>query len=336
MSTEFNSDLLDSVLGDDFLPSASEEDKIPLLELRDGEIDPRYLRSSYSTGMLLHKCPRKFQLKCLSTEKSEDISTNITFAFGHAVGYGIAELVSGTVWNQVMLGMFLQWDVDYLAENDKQKKSFALAVHAIQMFRDRMESGYLEEYDIARWKDKPAVELSFRVEIPGRYGTHTYRGYLDAVLRHRATGELVVLENKTSSGTWVNHYQYKNSAQALGYSVVLDALEGELSAYEVLYNIYMTKLMRYEDFPFQKTYHMRSLWVRDLLWDVQTVETLVEQEGNYGIWPMRGESCTDFGRACEYMDICQFDTRNLMKPLRESHVAEDTEYDIEVKVEDLI
>jgi hypothetical protein len=339
-----NLEMLDSVL-DSSLGGGTEdnpEELIPLVQLPDGAIDPRYTRTSYSSSLLLHKCPRKYQLKCLMTEKKQGDETSLTFAFGSVVGYGIAELAIGTPVDEVIWNMFLQWDVDYDAENDKQRKSFPRAIFAIKMFQSLLKNGYLGEYEVATYNGKPAAELSFRVNIPGRYGVHTFRGYLDLVLRHEMSGMLAVAENKTNSGTWVNHYQYKNSAQALGYSVILDFIEGDKSAYEVLYNIYMTKLERYENFPFAKNFHMRALWIRDLLWDVDTVERLVDQEGNYGIWPMRGESCVDFGIPCEYMDVCHLETTHLMKPLRENHMTEvDREgnpvvYDFDIAVADLL
>lgn len=305
---------------------------IPIVQLAEGEIDPRYKRLSYSALQLFHACPRKFQLNKLRAEAKTNDVQSLTFAFGHAVGYGIAELVRRRDLKDILWEMFLAWDVDYLAENDKQKKSFPHAVQALEIFKAAMDEGYLEGYEVATYKGKPAIELSFRVDFPEGF---TYRGYMDVAMRHES-GEIVVLENKTSSSTWVNHYMYKNSAQAVGYSVVLDEIEPNFAAYEVLYNVYLTKLERYEKFPFPKTYTMRALWLRDILWDIYQIKELVHAEGNYGIWPMRGESCYSFGQVCEFMDVCQTATKYLMKPLREDALVEDVDYQIEVDAKDLL
>lgn len=342
---ETNLSLLDDFLGgsvEDTPKSKLAPELLEYVELKDGEIDPRYLRTSYSSASLLHGCERKFQLKCLSADSTPDDSTSVTFAFGSCVGIGIAALVSGKSLQEAIFEMFLEWDVDYLASNLKQKKSFPEAVFAIQKLAAMMEDGYLEEYEVAEIEGKPAVELGFCIEIQGNKAVHYYRGYMDIALYNKITGEYTVLENKTSSGTWVNHVQYKNSAQALGYGVVLDSIAGEASSYEVMYNIYMTKLNRYEQFTFPKNYNIRALWLRDLIWDAQLVELLVTHEGNYGIWPMRGERCTDFGRTCEYMDICHLDTANLMKPLQKKHYLdlnrseELAVYDINTSMEELL
>ncbi|MNM82808.1 hypothetical protein D3C81_948500 [compost metagenome] len=163
------------------------------------------------------------------------------------------------------------------------------------------------------------------------------------VLRHKITGELLVLELKTSSANYVKASNYKNSAQAIGYSVVLDRIEPEATSYGVLYLVYLTKLERFETFEFPKTYHQRALWLRDRMVDESNVLTLVKEEGNYGIWPMYGESCNSFGRDCEYMDICHLQTSNVMVPLNERHfldidrdTKEEAIYQFDIQLEELL
>ena len=63
----------------------------------EGSIDPRIRQLSYSSLLTLHSCPRKFQLSRLrSTHKAEESEkSTVTFAFGHVVGAGLAELLEG-------------------------------------------------------------------------------------------------------------------------------------------------------------------------------------------------------------------------------------------------
>lgn len=332
--------LLDSSLGNAG-ENSSDADLIPVVEIEDGQIDPRYTRLSYSGIQSLHACPRFFQLQKLNAEATEDVRTNVTFAFGKAVGVGLQEYLITKDWNHTLLQMFLEWDTDYLAENDKQKKSFQRAVLALQIFKGLVDDGVFDAYEVAKYNGKPASELSFRITFPGHFAEYTLRGYLDLVLRNVYTDEHAVMENKTSSGTWVNHVQYKNSAQGVGYSTVLDKIS-QSTSYAVMYYVYMTKLERFEDFEFPKTMQQRALWLRDVMWDIQKIEGLVATEGNYGIWPMHGESCYRFGRPCEYLDICHMDTRNLMRPLRQNQLQElDSEgnpkvYDFELTLEELL
>lgn len=310
----------------------SPEMLIPVVELEAGQVDPRYLRTSYSSSLDLHACPRFYQLSRLKAPRQEDASSNITFSYGHAVGEGIQEFLIHRNLDKAIWTMFLHWDVELFDENEKQKKSFFRAVAALMQFASLCNEGLLSDYEVVEFNGKPAAELSFRIHFPHT----TYRGYIDLVLRHILTGELLILELKTSSANYINHYQYKNSAQAIGYSVILDKIAPGTTAYSVLYLVQLTKLERFEVFEFPKTYHQRALWVKDRLWDEQIILGLAEYYGNYGIWPMHGESCTRFGRTCDFMDMCHLQTENVMAPLRENQLTESTTYDFEFTVQELL
>ena len=163
------------------------------------------------------------------------------------------------------------------------------------------EHGYLDGYNLVRYQDKPATELSFVIHLPDGF---KYRGFVDAVLQHEISGAVMVLEVKTTNATAVNPAQYKNSAQAIGYSIVLDALFPDLRAYEVLYLVYQTKSESYQQLPFEKSYHSRALWIRELLLDIELIK-MYEQAS---IYPMHGESCYSFFRECEYLNLCTLST----------------------------
>lgn len=332
-----------SSLGDDFLDSSfegeAEVEKIPLVLLEEGAPDPRFLRLSYSGNLLQHSCPRKFQLKCLGAERIEHESSNTTFAYGHVVGEGIQNLLLKMDWNQVLIKVFLGWHADLFAENEKQKKSLFSAIYCLMQFRSLMNGGFLDEYEVAMFNGVPAAELSFRIHFPFT----TFRGHVDLVLRHKITGELLVLELKTSSANYVQGSAYKNSSQAIGYSVILDRIEPDATSYGVLYLVYLTKLARFETFEFPKTYHQRALWIRDRIVDEAEVVRLIKEEGNYGIWPMQGESCNSFGRECEYMDICHLSTEHQVSPLNERHLidlnrdtGEEQKYQFEIQLSELL
>jgi len=315
---------------------------IPVVQLEPGQIDPRFGRLSYSGLTTLHACPRKFQLDKLQAEKAaQDISTSVTFAYGHAIGEGIQQyLINRSVvdeqvaFDTALWKMFLAWDCDLLAENDKQKKSFFRAVATMLQFRHLIREGLLgNEWVVAEFNGKPAAELSFRIDLgDGFY----YRGYVDLVLRNTVTGELLILEIKTSSANYVNHYGYKNSAQAIGYSVVLDTIAPGTSSYSVQYLVYMTKLERFEPFDFPKTFRQRVQWLQDLMWDKKQIADMVAFYGNDGVWQVRGESCTDFGKVCEYMDMCGMDTSRMTAPLLETQLHEDKEYQFEFTIQELL
>lgn len=332
-------DLLDTVLMD--MPAIDTSDEAPelieIVELAPDQIDPRLKLLSHSSRTTLHKCPRKYQLYRLSSEQialeeTKGIEQGVTFAYGSAVGVGIQSVMEGKSEVQVTIDTFLEWDVDLLDETPRQKKSFWLALFAVQKFMGLREKGFLDEYELVYYNDKPAVELSFNISLPNGF---YYRGFLDAVLQHKQSKEVLVLENKTSSGT-ANSAMFKNSGQALGYSVILDILFPNLSSYSVLYLVYETRSMEYKELPYEKSLLQRALWLQELLIDTQLIETYEA----YNTYPMHGESCFDFFRECEYLSLCTLSTDALTKPLTTAilgRVEEDkTKYDFSVDFYDLV
>ena len=299
------------------------------------EIDIRLNQLSYSSLLTLHACPRKFQLDRLQAprEEGDDLSSSVTFAFGHAVGQGIQSAMESKTESQVLMDMFLIWEANLLAENEKQKKSFWSAVIAVQKFMAMRTQGYLEDWELVYIDGKPACELSFLIHMPDGF---KLRGFVDAVLRNKLTNEIMVLELKTTSSYAVNSATYKNSAQAIGYSVVLDHLFPELSSYEVLYLIYKTKDKEYEQLQFTKSYFQRALWIRELLLDIEVIKMYEEA----GIYPMRGESCYNYFRECEYIYTCMLSTDKLTDSITEEQAQKilqghDT-YQIHITLNDLI
>jgi hypothetical protein len=299
-------------------------------------IDLRVKQLSYSSNLTLHSCPRKYQLYKLGTrpDQEEDYDSSITFAFGHLVGLGIQEVFEGKPLKQIIWNCFLMWEPHLLAFNTKQVKSFWLAIAAVQKFAFlHRENGYLKDYELVIHEGKPAVELGFTVDLGDRF---LFRGFVDAVLSHRVTGEVMVLEVKTTSAK-LNAATYKNSSQAIGYSVVLDHLFPSLSAYKVLYLVYKTKEMEYEQLPFHKSYLQRALWIQELLLEKQKLQLY---EG-IGVYPMHGESCYSFYRECEYMNLCTLATETLAEPLTfggAKKILKDNKrkYQVKVTIQELI
>ncbi len=299
-------------------------------------MDIRLQKLSYSTILTLHSCPRKFQLYRLNARanEDEDSSSSVTFAFGHVVGLGIQEYITHQDLDTTYLNCFLMWEPDLLADNPKQSKSFWQAMAAVEHFASMCSNGYLKGWKLCTYQGKPATELSFRITFPDGF---YYVGYVDAVLQNTYTGEVMVLECKTTSATSVNAATYKNSAQAIGYSIVLDALFPSLSSYTVQYLIYKTKSRDYEVMMFDKSYLDRALWIRSLLLQIDIIKMYEAAE----IYPQHGESCNSFYRECEYFGICTLPTAKITEPLSDEEIQSikeklDTDFQVNVSITDLI
>jgi hypothetical protein len=326
-----------SILTLDTPAPTEEEHTLQYVELPAGDIDPRLKLLSHSSRTTLHTCPRKYQLYRLSSETismadSKEIEQGVTFAYGSAVGVGVASVLEGKTEDQVILDTFLEWDVDLLDENTRQRKSFWLAMFAVQKFLAMRENNFLEDYELVTYNGKPATELAFQVLLPDGY---RYRGFVDAVLQHKVSKEIMVLECKTTSST-AQPATYKNSGQGVGYSVVLDVMFPELSSYTVLYLVYESKSYEYKQLPFEKSLLQRALWLQELLIDTQII-SLYE---SYETYPLHGESCYSFFRDCEYLSLCTLGTENLTKPLTQNMLdkiaTEQDSYEFTVTFDELV
>lgn len=297
----------------------------------EGSIDYRIRQLSYSSLLTLHTCPRKFELYKKRTEHraAESETSTITFSFGHVVGEAIQlALTPGISYSEIVMKMFTTWHADLFSYDEKGAKSFWDAMIALKRFLSLRESGFLQEYELVFHEGKPACELSFCINFPDGF---RYRGYVDAVLRHTVSGEVLVLECKTTGSKALSPTTYKNSAQAIGYSIVLDVLFEHLSSYQVLYLIYQTHSREYTTIPFVKTYLQRALWIQELLLDIETIK-LYEAAS---VYPMRGESCYNFFRDCEYLQSCTMSNTYITKPCTPE--VEDKEvYQINLTLADLL
>jgi len=292
------------------------------------EIDPRLLLLSHSSRTTLHRCPRKYQLQKIAGTPFHK-EENVTLAFGTVVGLGIQCILENKSIQATVLEMLLAWRLpDLYAEEERTKKSFFLAIFAVQQFA-AIRTSALAEYDLAYFNGRPAVELSFRIALPGGF---KYRGFVDVVLKHKVTGKLLVLEVKTTGARSVTEATYKNSGQALGYSLILDAIAPHESEYEVWYLVYMSSTQQYEILPFRKHYSDRAFWIQELLMDVERIQ-YYEASGRY---PSYGESCYDFFRVCAFYSNCQMSTPMLEITYDEDTMADKNEYLLELSLLDLV
>src|SRR6267142_5031432 len=299
---------------------------------------PNLKNLSHSSRDLLHLCPRKYRIYKLSkrVEREEGIDTN----FGSCVGVGVQSLLLGESREQAIWRMFLIWSGDLLstsadAEANKKKKHFWHTVGAIDSFAPILSKLKADGWELASFKGKPAVELSFRIQFGEEF---LDRGFVDAVLVNRNTLELMVLELKTTASTTVLDAAYGNSQQGVGYGVVLDAIakqyESLKSSYKVLYLVYKTKLTTWEAFPFQKTYLQRAQWLQQVFLDMEMIK--LYDAAKY--WPMHGENCVQFFRACEYYGMCNMSEKNLLGDEKDIPINTDaeTEFVFDLHVRDLL
>src|SRR5712664_2495357 len=141
-------------------------------------LHPVLKRLSHSSVLLLHTCPRKYQLRKLfqqPEEESDDLS------YGDVVGYGIQQLLIGRPLEEIWIEIFLRWGgdvIEYDDKTEKKKKTLWHAYHSLNIFEGRYKNVLLAQYEVEIFNGKPAIELGFRINIGQGF---EYRGYIDVV-----------------------------------------------------------------------------------------------------------------------------------------------------------
>lgn len=304
---------------------------------------------------------------------------NLDFAYGHAVGAGIQTYAATGNLTAAIFAAMLAWKAPHDAEKlDKRDnptgKSLAMATLAIEKFAWWWQENMAEwevvvlpcpdchgsgegkamtyghgpddyEYDIECPKcagtgtGKKAVELAFAVDFQnGRY----HFGHIDTLLRSRISGKLAVWEGKTTGFESVDEASYANSSQALGYSVIVDAIAKEIAAdgteYEVLYIVYSSKSREFQLLPFGKTRSQRAEWLQDTLLDHASLDTYKR----INFYPKRGENCINrYGYRCNWFGNCTMRNESLFPGVELKQLPADELHSIEAldfvfKLEDLV
>lgn len=286
-------------------------------------------------------------------EQEDSGIVNLDFAYGHAVGAGIQTYAAtGSVTAGIFAAM-LAWKAPWDAEKRTKVavdapegtlgrpvgKSLTLATLAVEKFAYWWEEN-MSDWEVVKLPSgKKAVELAFAVDFQnGRY----HFGHIDVLLRNRDSGRLAVWEGKTTGFENVAEAMYANSNQALGYSVVVDAIAKELNVdgteYEVLYIVYSSKSREFQLLPFGKTRSQRAEWLQDTLLDHASLDTYKR----INFYPKRGESCISrYGFTCNWFGNCTMRTESLfpgveLKTLEAAQVAGVESLDFVFKLSDLV
>lgn len=289
------------------------------------------LRLSFSSLEQLNSCERKFQLeKLLSNPKRED---SVHLWFGRAFGAGVAEYLSTGSKDRAL---FVAW-MEYDSSLEKDRKSKYSCIYYLLQSFSHLET-LLQTFEVPEFHGKPAVELSFRLNINAE---KYFVGHIDVVLRHKVTGIYYVLEVKTTSSRLLDlDPEYRHSVQTVGYSTALDAIVGKkLSSYGVVYFVCqmpqwnaVENIAKFHTMPYIKTLTDRLEWFVQLGMDVQRIEQMEQ----LNIFPRRSKSCTAYGRVCPHFGTCHLKNYDIPAPFEPDEIQYQYTFDLEEIIADHI
>lgn len=296
------------------------------------------IRLSHSTRQLIHGCERKFQkLRLLHnpTERENTPATVFGKSFGAAAQKYFILRTAGIHAQQALDESLVELFLTYTPVEEDDRRFMERALGIFNNAQKFLESK-LREYRIAIFNNKPASELSFRLDIDD---TFYLVGYIDLVLQNISTGRYGVTDVKTTS-VWRNDLDpyYKNSDQVLGYTIALDAISGASLA-EFDTNYWAVQLANSEkdfyvanihDLPYKKTLKDRMEWFVGLKMDIEHLNICMTND----VWPRRGDHCMAYNKPCEFFNECQFTAGDRLRPVEK--FTDDIVYDFQFNLDDII
>jgi hypothetical protein len=296
------------------------------------------IRLSHSALDTFLTCERLFQLDRL-LEGSPDKQDYPATVFGKAFGEGVSTYL---LTQDSELSLYKAYLAYYpVLEDDKRTEEILLNLLMVSF--PKLDD-LLQDWEVAFFQNTPAVELSFRLNNLGsdQSGHNIYFvGYVDVVLKNRWTGRYAILENKTTGlGLHDVDPLYKNSGQALGYSIVLDKIVGEnISEYDVIYLIGQLQSKTSGGFApvihtkvYPKTLQNRLNWFISLAMDVSRLEQMLE----LSVFPLRGASCLQYMRPCKHFGTCSMQVLDQYKVIPEDVIPYQFVYDLQDLIQDHI
>lgn len=298
---------------------------------RRNEIHP--YRLSESTLNILNTCERKFELNRLLISQSTlvDEAPNATLVRGNAFGAAVQDYMLTGDMDHACYVLWMNYDPEVY---DEQKKIYLWrAINNLRCCKDALDK-LRARYKVATFEGKPAAEMSFRLNIDDKWH---YVGYIDLVLYDTVANIYVVMEIKTTAYKILDLTAlYKNSGQALGYSIVIDRIVGEKQAkYGVLYFVCRDQqgtnfVPDVYTFPFTKTLLDRLRWFYTVGLDVQRLNTMLDN----AMFPMRGGACIHFNRVCQHFGHCNLTSADISRKVPEDEIEYQFVYDIKDVIAD--
>lgn len=258
----------------------------------------RAFRLSDSSLSTLHTCERLYQLtRLLSPESKQDYPATV---FGKAWGAGIASYMLDGDFDTALFKLWMGYEPK-LEDEVRTEAVCANMLKAATPVLDLLR----QDWEVCIFQDKPAIELSFRLNIDSNY---YFVGYMDLAMRNLWTGKYGVFDAKTTAMRLLDLSPiYQNSPQLIGYSIVLDSIVGEeLADWEICYlsgqigsgNGFQPLIKPY---TFTKILQDRLHWFISLGMDVNHLKEMA----SLNIYPRRGHSCLQYNKPCRFFGTCQ-------------------------------
>ena len=273
------------------------------------------IRLSHSSMGQFKSCPRKWEFSKMYACPVR--TSSLATMSGSVVHIGFQDYMTNGDLEQAIWKMMMAYDW-VNAPAPLHTSSIETCVGVLQKLVEHYDSACYELVWIQSpsGEDIPAVEVPFQinfnigVNLPSKDGKETkfvpftYIGYIDAIVKNKNTGEIIVEDIKTTRTEPSDiAAMYKHSEQCVPYAIAINKVLGEpISALHVSYiigcmSVDSPQVLRMD---YYKTSEDVEDWARSMLVYLNNLKLFIENQW----FPRDGGSCVAYGNRCAFFEEC--------------------------------
>lgn len=280
---------------------------LPFLALSDSSVNNRF-----------KSCARKLELNKLYDHTRSEYEESQAAGAGHALHAAYQQYLATGSKEAAAFALMMRYPIETQRSPNEARSLEACYSTFLEMLANPIDSRYKLAYVQHQGKQKPAVEVPFRITFkdvslfPDRFVPIYWDGYIDIILWDTLEQVYVVVDIKTTRKSRYDYSEmFKRDQQCLPYAYVLEKALGQAAeSLRVIYFVCYIDAMepRAVQYPFEKTKSDIQEWAFSAATDINAIRHFAQ----LGFFPKNGKSC-DVYSVCQYADVCDYDNPNAIR-----------------------
>jgi hypothetical protein len=257
----------------------------------------------HSSLAMFKECPRKYYYAIVEGRRPKTAAAPLVFGAAYHDGLETFErsMAAGATRHEALRAA-IRKAIKYELTSDDSARTRATLIRALVWHEAHYRSDFVQVITLPN--GKPAVELSFRVELPFTF-SHSdapviYCGHIDSIVSYQ--GRLFAMEHKHTKSALNEHYwqRYVFSSQISGYVLAAEAnFAAEIGGAIIDATQVGVNFARFGRRVAARVKAHQEEWLLDLhYWLTQLDMSFAANR-----WPHNHESCGKYG-GCQFRSVC--------------------------------